>query len=224
MEDNAPTYYDNLNEGLLDSIPPGAGLVLEAGCGAGRLGMEYKARNPGSLYYGVEILAPAAAMAATRLDMALCGSIDAVDLSFLAGKVDCIVYGDVLEHLVDPWAVLKTHATLLSPAGKIVACIPNGQHWTILAGLMAGQWTYQDNGLMDRTHLRFFTLQSIVEMFEGAGLAIEKVVGRNVESERASQFFDTLAPALPGLGVDPQAFRQQANVFQYLVTASRAAA
>lgn len=219
MDENAPDYYDNLNEGLLEAIPPGAGIVMEVGCGAGRLGMEYKKRNPGSLYYGVEIVAAAAALAGTRLDMALCASIDSVDLSFLAGKIDCIVYGDVLEHLIDPWSVLRSHAALLSPTGKVVACIPNGQHWTILAGLMAGRWVYQDNGLMDRTHLRFFTLQSIVEMFEGAGLGIETLVGRNIESEQGGQFFDTLTPVLPALGVDPRAFREQANVFQYLVTA-----
>jgi SAM-dependent methyltransferase len=224
MDRNHPAYYDNLNEGLLESIPPEAGLVLEIGCGAGRLGMEYKKRNPAGLYYGVEIDAPAAAVAATRLDMALCGSIETLDFSFLAGKLDCVVYGDVLEHLIDPWSVVKKHAALLAPSGKIVACIPNGQHWTILAGLMAGQWTYQENGLMDRTHLRFFTLQSISSMFEGAGLAIEKVIGRTVESDRAAPFFETLGPALKGLGVDPQTFRQQANVFQYLVTASRAPA
>ena len=221
MERNEPAYYDNLNTGLLEAIPPGAELVLEIGCGAGRLGLEYKKNNPGSLYYGVEIDAAAAAVAGTRLDMALCGSIEAIDLSFLAGKVDCIVYGDVLEHLIDPWKVLKDHSALLKESGKVAACIPNSQHWSIVMGLLAGNWTYQDNGLLDRTHLRFFTLRSIHEMFDGAGLAIESMVGRMIGHDAAQSFFDKICPILPELGLNPEAFRQQANVFQYLVKASR---
>lgn len=221
MDRNDPGYYDNLNTGLLESIPADAKTVLEIGCGAGRLGQEFKKAHPECTYYGVEIDGPSAAIAGTRLDMALCGSIEDIDLSFLAGKLDCIVYGDVLEHLIDPWAVLRTHAELLAPGGKVIACIPNSQHWTILAGLLQGQWTYQDNGLMDRTHLRFFTLRSIQAMFEGAGLALDSIIGRNVEPDRALPFFEAMAPALPKLGIDEAAFRQHTNVFQYLVKASR---
>lgn len=221
MEGNVPAYYDNLNAGVLEAIPTGAGMVLEIGCGAGRLGMEYKKLNPGCRYYGVEINSQAAAIAGTRLDMALCGSVEDLDLGFLAGQLDCIVYADVLEHLVDPWAVLKAHRALLKEGGQIVACIPNIQHWSVLRALLAGHWTYQDNGLMDRTHLRFFTLASIERMVVEAGLHPDAIIGRMLERPEAETFFGALAPALPQLGIDADGFRSQANVFQYLVKATR---
>jgi len=220
MERNEPAYYDNLNTDLLEAIPANCQLVLEVGCGAGRLGLEYKKKTPGCAYYGVEIDSPSAAIAGTRLDMALCGSIEQIDLSFLNGKADCIVYGDVLEHLIDPWAVLRAHRRLLKPGGKMVACIPNSQHWSMLMSLLGGNWTYQENGLLDRTHLRFFTLRTISDLFAQAGMSLDSVVGRNIEQEFAATFFAALCPVLPGLGIDPGAFREQANVFQYVVTAS----
>ncbi len=223
MSQEPPGYYDNLNTGVLETIPADAGLVLEFGCGAGRLGMEFKKLHPTSRYYGVEIHAQAAAVAGTRLDMALCGSAEDADLSFLSGQVDCIVYADVLEHLIDPWSTLKRHAELLRPGGRIVACIPNIQHWSVLASLMAGLWAYQDNGLMDRTHLRFFTLASIQEMFAGAGLVVDNISDRILEHPQGPAYLDALGQAVPALGIDPSAFRRQANVFQYLVEASRSA-
>jgi SAM-dependent methyltransferase len=221
MENTEPAYYDNLNTDVLDAIPPTARTVLEIGCGAGRLGFEYKKRNPDCLYYGVEIHAPAAAVAATRLDMALCGSVEALDLSFLDGTIDCIVYADVLEHLIDPWGLLRRHRSLLAEGGKIVACLPNSQHWSVVASLMSGNFTYQDNGLMDRTHLRFFTLSTIEAMFSDAGLGFDSIVGRFLPHPDSERFFAHLCPALPGLGIDAEAFRQRADVFQYLLTASR---
>jgi 2-polyprenyl-3-methyl-5-hydroxy-6-metoxy-1,4-benzoquinol methylase len=219
MDVKNPAYYDNINLDLLNAIPAGAELVLEIGCGAGRLGMAYKQQNPESRYYGVEIEAAAASTAAERLDMVLCGSVDSVDLSFLEGRVDCIVYGDVLEHLVDPWAVLKCHRTLLKPTGKMAACIPNIQHWSILAGLLQGSWAYHTDGLLDVTHLRFFTLSSIVSLFEGAGMTVENMIGRIIDADRAEAFFSRIQPSLAGMGIEENRFREQSRIFQYIVHA-----
>jgi len=221
MSQDLPGYYDNLNTGVLEAIPADAGLVIEFGCGAGRLGMEFKKQHPGCRYYGVELNAQAAAIAGTRLDMALCGSAEDADLSFVTGQAECLVYADVLEHLVDPWNTLKRHADLLKPGGSVVACIPNIQHWSIIASLMGGSWAYQDNGLMDRTHLRFFTLASIHEMFAGAGLTVDNVTGRVLEHPQGPAYLDALGQSALALGIDAAAFREQANVFQYLVQATR---
>ena len=223
MERNTPEYYDHFNADLYAAIPPAAGTVLEIGCGAGRLGSIYKERNPASRYIGVELDAPAAAVAAGRLDLVLCGAIEALDLDFLSGQADCIVYGDVLEHLVDPWAVLKRHAALLSPTGKMVASIPNVQNWSIIVDLLRGDWTYRDFGLMDRTHVRFFTLNSIVALFEGAGLKVEGLGAVVVEQPSATLLAEMMRPVLEKLGVDVAAFHERASVFQYLVTAAKAA-
>ena len=221
MGQELPDYYDNLNIAVLEAIPADAGLVLEFGCGAGRLGLEFKKFHPASRYYGVELHPQAAAVAATRLDMTLCAPAEDADFGFLSGQVDCIVYADVLEHLVDPWSVLKRHRDLLKPGGRIVASIPNIQHWSVLALLMAGIWDYQDNGVMDRTHLRFFTLGGIRKMFDAAGLDIDDVQGTIVPAAEAKLFFDVVAPVVPALGFNEETFRKQAEAYQYLVTASR---
>jgi 2-polyprenyl-3-methyl-5-hydroxy-6-metoxy-1,4-benzoquinol methylase len=223
MQRNGPEYYDHFNADLMAAIPPAAGTVLEIGCGAGRLGSVYKERNPASRYIGAELDASAAAIAAGRLDLVLCGPIEALDLGFLNGQTDCIVYGDVLEHLIDPWAVLKRHVPLLSPRGKMVASIPNVQNWSIIVDLLRGDWTYRDFGLMDRTHIRFFTQNSIATMFEGAGMVVEKVGAVVVEQPSATAVAEGLRSVLEKLGVEFDAFHQRTSVFQYLITAAKAA-
>lgn len=223
MQANGDQYYDNVNPNLMAAIPPAAGTVLEIGCGAGRLGSVYKAQNPGARYIGVELEPSVAAIAAERLDLVLCGSIDHLDLAFLNDQADCIVYGDVLEHLLDPWSVLKRHADLLSPNGKMIASVPNVQNWSVILDLLRGNWTYGDSGLLDRTHLRFFTLSSILSMFQDAGLVIEGVSAVIVEQPSATALSEGLRSLLEKIGVEFEVFHQQASAFQYLVTAAKAA-
>jgi trans-aconitate methyltransferase len=223
MQNEDPTYYGNVNWALLDKIPAASSMVVEIGCGAGRLGEEYKKRNPASTYYGVELVGQAAALASARLDMVFCGAVESVDLGFLAGKVDCLVYGDVLEHLVDPWTVLKTHAALLKPGGKVAACIPNVRNWEVVRGLLQGHWNYADSGQLDRTHLRFFTLPSMFELFHGAALSVDDISALIVAPAEANAFIETMKPALAALGIDDTAFAQHTAVSQYILVGSRAA-
>jgi len=221
MEQKPTGYYDGVNAGLLDSIPLEARVVLEIGCGSGNLGAAYKERNPNATYYGVEVIEAAAARAAERLDKVFWASAEDVDLSELKGTVDCVVYGDVLEHLLDPWTALKNHASLLAEGGRIFACIPNVQHWTLLQHVLQGNWVYHDHGILDSTHLRFFTLKSIYTMFAGAGLRIDNVIGLQVNQPVAALFVDKMKPALDNLGIDATAFLQQTSALQYLVSATR---
>ena len=213
-------YYGNLNVALLDAIPPEAALVLEIGCGDGQLGAAHKARHPACRVYGVELHPAAATIAAGRLDMVICGAVETLDLDGLRGQVDCLVYGDVLEHLVDPWSVLARHRSLLSPGGMVVASIPNVQHISLLQHLLRGGWTYSDHGILDDTHLRFFTLDSIRALFDRAGLAIERTVGLHTAPQQSAAFVSMLAPVLAALGVDPQRLQQTISPLQYLVSAS----
>ncbi len=215
-----PTYYDNINVPLLDAIPPEASVVVEIGCGTGGLGAAFKARHSTCRVYGVELHAASASIAAERLDMVLCGNIDALDLSFLQGQVDCLVYGDVLEHLVDPWGVLTRHRALLSPHGSVVASIPNVQHWSLLEHLLRGGWTYGDHGILDDTHLRFFTLASIHALFDRAGYSIRSTIGLLASPTQAATFVAKLAPALDALGIDPAQLEKTTSPLQFLVAAS----
>jgi 2-polyprenyl-3-methyl-5-hydroxy-6-metoxy-1,4-benzoquinol methylase len=219
--ENKHYTYETYNQGLLNAMPAGCAHVLEVGCSGGALGAAYKQANPGCAYYGVELTKAAAAHAATQLDMVLCGPVDQMDLSFLTDKLDCIVYGDVLEHLVDPWAVLKSHAKLLSKTGVVTASIPNVQHWSLLDHVMRGHWNYSDYGILDNTHLRFFTLNTIQRLFVDAGLKIDHIFGFNVHAESATRFTEALRPGLENLGIDVDDFCKRIMPLQYVVTASR---
>ncbi len=218
------TYYSNVNRDLLDLIPGGAARILEIGCAAGLLGANYKEMNPGCVYMGVELNAAVAEQARARLDEVFVGNVENMDIDGLPipeNSLDCLVYGDVLEHLLSPWQELATRIKLVKDQGLVVACIPNIQHWSIIYGLLRGAWDYQDEGLLDRTHLRFFTLRSVVGLFQQAKLEILQIKGVRVHNDFSERLFQMLTPVLGQLDLDSKRFSDQATVLQYLVQARR---
>lgn len=217
-------YHDRVNPDLLRVIPRTAGCVLEIGCGAGALGAAFKRRAPQCRWIGVELDADAAAQARGRIDHVVAGDAQALaaeQLGVEPGGADAVIYGDVLEHMADPWSVVKRHAALLAEGGLVLACIPNVAHWSVLRELLQGKWTYAEEGLLDRTHLRFFTLEGIRALFEGAGLVVHDVRPRVFHRERARAFAKALAPALAALGIEREAFFARSTALQYIVRAGR---
>ncbi len=90
---------------------------------------------------------------------------------------DCVVFNDVLEHTADPWAVLRKTRALLTPDAAIVVSIPNVRHVSVLVPLIAGgRWDYEDWGILDRTHLRFFTRATAVELLQSTGYTVKRVM------------------------------------------------
>ena len=148
-----PTLTPSLRGQLSAACPPN---VLEVGCGAGALGAFFKKQNESIRWDGIEFFPSAAQQAEAVLDNVTEGAVEDVDLDALAATYDTIVMGDVLEHLVNPWKVLKDLARILKRRGKLCVSVPNVNHWTIFATLGQGRFTYADSGLLDRTHLRFF--------------------------------------------------------------------
>jgi SAM-dependent methyltransferase len=224
MSVGQPDYYDRVNPDLFRLLPPDARLIVEAGCGAGALGREYKRLFPGARYVGIEMSPEAAARARRFLDHVAVGNVEQVSASEAGiepGTVDVLVYGDVLEHTIEPWSVLKRHLTWLRDEGHVLACIPNIQHWSILVHLLQGQWQYQDEGLLDRTHLRFFTLDSIRQMFADVGLQFTDVQIREGKTDAFPKFLELMRPAVQALNIQPARFEALTGAFQYVVRATR---
>lgn len=219
------TYYGNINPELLDWIPLTIGRVLEIGCGDAALAAAYRERNPGVHYTAVEMHGPSAEVAATRVDRLLTGDFGAMtDLQVSQGApFDAIVLGDVLEHLADPVAVLARLRSMLGDDGHLVLSVPNVSHWSALFHLMNGRWPAQDSGLFDRTHLRFFTHQSLLDTLREAGFAQVKARPRNValDREKADAWMPALSDLAGRMGIDRAAFLQRSSALQYVVVARK---
>lgn len=147
--------------------------VLEIGCAAGRTGELALTRGKCGRYVGVELSAKVADTARPRLSEVLVGNVEHMDLPFAAASFDALILSEVLEHLVDPWATLERLAPLVRPGGLVLASSPNISHYSVIARLLRGRWDLADRGVMDRTHLRWFTPHLFAEMFERAGFAVE---------------------------------------------------
>jgi len=146
---------------------------MEVGCGAGGTGRALREMGVRELI-GVEINPHLAHLADSHYSQLLIGDVEEVDLSHIReASLDCILYPDVLEHLRDPWRVLRRHLGLLRPGGFVVASVPNVRYYKAVRDLvLLGKWEYQDAGILDRGHLRFFTWTSIERLFRISGLEI----------------------------------------------------
>ncbi len=212
-----PPYSDMPNADLLERIPLDARTVLDVGCSTGALGAAYRQRNPRALLLGIEKDPETAAIAAQRLDQVAVVDVETDPLPFqLAAPIDCIVYGDVLEHLEAPWETLRHHIDALSDDGTVLICIPNVEHWSFAARLLQGTWDYEPSGLLDATHLRWFSLDSMRRVLLDAGLSLCDVHPRVFDTKEGRAFAGAIAPSLRAMGVDPQEYLTRASALQYV--------
>jgi 2-polyprenyl-3-methyl-5-hydroxy-6-metoxy-1,4-benzoquinol methylase len=181
-------YFENTRPEMQVHIPASARRMLEVGCGNAAFAASVKSSRPMHVT-AIEGYAPAAEAAQPRVDRLLSMPLEEA-LPLLAGEqFDCIVMNDVLEHLVDPWAALTQLRPLLSPGGVVVASIPNIRYFHVFKEyLLEGQWKYQRDGVMDRTHLRFFTRKSMVDLFQDSGYTMQSIAGINGMAEFPFKF------------------------------------
>ena len=213
--------HDHFNHDLLERIPLTASNVLELACGSGALGAEYKRRNPACRYFGIDQNADAAQIAATRLDHVAHCHVQQVPLPFGDQVFDCIVYGELLEHLPDPWSVLRAQIPTLGADGTVVLCIPNVEHWSFADSLLRGSFDYAEAGLFNRAHLRWFSDATIRQALHDAGLVVCDVIPRVFDRDGAAAFTQAMRPALVTLGIDTQNYMERDAPLQLVYVARR---
>jgi len=146
--------------------------VLEVGCGKGFVSERLK--QQGCIVTGIELNEEHAKRAERFCERLVVGNVESMKLDFKPNSFDVLLFGDVLEHLHNPEKVLRKLKASLNDNGLIVASIPNIGNWKIRLGLLLGKFDYQDWGILDRTHLHFFTGKTARQLLEKAGYRIVK--------------------------------------------------
>lgn len=213
--------HDHHNPDLLRLIPQASKYLIEVGCSSGALAREYKKINPACHYLGVEIDEQYSELAKRHCDQVIAMNIEQADQTFFDSHKDrdCWIFGDTLEHLQNPWAVLGEIRRVIPSNGTIVACIPNAQHWSVIARLCIGDFRYEDSGLLDKTHLRWFTRQTIIEMFTNSGFQIADGCRRIFDEPGKDKFLPMIRDFAKACGVDAEMVLDDVLPLQYVVRA-----
>jgi methionine biosynthesis protein MetW len=211
--------YENARPEIQVLVPRTARRILDVGCASGALGAALKERQ-GAEVVGVELEPDYADDAAARLDRVVQADVEELaardDLEADLGSFDCLIAGDILEHLRDPWTVLTRLAGLLEPGGTAIISLPNVRHWETFWQLgRRGTWPRRDEGIFDRTHLRWFTLSDAMAMLDEAGLATEEI-SRQYRLRPWQTRWDRHLPRLERTPLRPF------FVFQHVIAARRA--
>ncbi len=164
--DDLPGNYHSQRPDVFRYLPESARMILDVGCGEGGFGELIKQGRDAEVW-GVELDPEVAEKAKKRLDRVFVGNIETDRFDLPEEYFDCIVLNDVLEHLYYPWDVLERLKKYLKTDGHVIASIPNIRYYVNLKKfVLKGEWEYESSGVMDRTHIRFFTLKSMRKMFE----------------------------------------------------------
>jgi len=177
MLEKHQNYFSNTRWDLIELVPKGNNKILEIGCGEGNTGKALKEQGKAAEVVGVEKVPEIAQIARTRIDNVICGDVETVQLSFCEEYFDYVIMGDVLEHLHNPWFLVKKLKCCLKNGGHIIASIPNVRNWRIIKDLvLKGEWEYCTVGILDDTHLRFFTKKSMIRLFQSEHFAINCII------------------------------------------------
>lgn len=173
-------YRDNSRDEIIKYVPLTSVNILDVGCGYGGTGYLLK-KELNATVWGVEINNEAAKVAASRLDKVIIGNFENFDSLGLPKRYfDCVLFCDILEHFKDPWAALRMTNYIIRNGGVIISSLPNVRYISNLKRFIINKdWKYLENGVLDKSHLRFFTLNSIHMLFAESGYKIERIEGIN---------------------------------------------
>lgn len=185
------SYYENARPDVVAALPRPLGAALDVGCGAGNVGAALREAGAARVV-GVEVVAEQAERARALLDRVVAAPVESA-LDELAGeRFDTILCLDVLEHLVDPDAVLRRLHEVAAPGARLQVSVPNARHLSLAWDLLVrGTFGYAEHGHRDSTHLRWFTRRDIVAALERCGWRVERVshppLGRTRQLDRLTR-------------------------------------
>ena len=206
-------YYEFTRPEVQAMVSHGSQVILDVGCASGRMAGELKSKLQAEVW-GIEPVEDVARQAERLLDRVIVAPVEQAIQEVPDGYFDCVIFADVLEHLQDPDRVLIEIKSKLKPTGEIVASIPNVRHWSVVKDLLEGRWEYVDAGILDRTHLRFFTRQSVQNLFKKAGIHIHDMQATTFGSQDIPA---QLVRAMEQSGLQTGGFVEDANHYQYLI-------
>jgi len=189
--DKEQDYYSAERKEIISIFPADIETVLDVGCGRGVLGSRLKEKNLAASVVGIEINREAAESARERVDQVIIADAEKGDFELKDKYFDIIIFADILEHLKDPWSALSKFKRYLKDDGYMLLSIPNVRYYRIpLNILFRGRFDYEESGILDIMHLRFFTFKTIKSMLKDSSLVIDKLY-RNF-SGIISKLFNTI--------------------------------
>lgn len=211
--DKSEDYFAHARREIAPLLPQQCGRVLEIGCGSGETLGWLRRDQRASCTVGVEISEAAAQRARVHADEVYCLDFERDEIPLENRKFDLVLCLDVLEHMVNPWRVVdRLVSQHLGPGGTLIVSLPNVRHYSVLLPLLfQGRWDYQDAGLLDRTHLRFFTRDTAVRLLSHSRLGPARCRGTGFEWPSRKGIFNTLTAGL----------FQEMLTYQYYLTACK---
>ncbi len=208
-------YYSHDRPEVQQLVPPTARRILDVGCGAGKLGQGLKAGSD-RFVAGIEYDRQAADMARSALDHVYAGDATAIIQTIADNSFDTVIMADFIEHIQDTQTMLAEVRRVLEPGGRLILSIPNIRHWSVLKDLIEGHFDYVDAGILDRTHLRFFTRESISRTLNQSGFTVKQISGLSIKDIQVpSEFIQACAES----GLNTSTLTLEGQVSQYLIVA-----
>lgn len=211
--------HHGFNPVILDLMDRNYSYIVDVGCMSGSLAQQYKKLNPNCFYHGIDIMPEYTQIAKMHCDLAETLNIEtATDEFFIKNShADCWVFGDLVEHLVNPWGFIARLKMFLKKGAQLFFCIPNAQHWTFQKSVILGNFHYEDSGLLDRPHLFFFTKSTILDLLIKNDMQIKNIVNLVNSDPFSDPNFKFLVKYVETHGSDVSGYIEASTSYQYVI-------